>query len=107
MHPSSPSRKLLIQRVLLPTIIGGSLPLAFLLFIILTKEEYFETWMIYPMTIIPLGGALGGAIFFLLVFHRYRVGTKKVFAIIFSIIIYLVSLWISAIIAFNFTGHWD
>lgn len=93
--------------LILPSSLGGSLPLALLLFVILTKEDLFETWMFYPLTIIPLGGAVGGAFFFLMGFHWFPKGNQKLIAIIFSTILYFVGLWISAVLAFAITGHWD
>ncbi len=91
----------------LPPLLGAFPPLAVLLFIVLTKEDVFEPWMLVPLTIIPLGGACGGAFFYLMGFVWFPVGSKKLIAVIFSTILYFVALWLSAVIAFNYTGHWD
>ncbi len=55
----------------------------------------------------PHGGAVGGIFFFLMGFLWFPKGNQKLIAIIFSTILYFVAIWISAVIAFNFTGHWD
>jgi hypothetical protein len=96
-----------LKGLFLPAGLGASLPLAWLIFAILTKEYLFESWMFYPLTIIPFGGALGGAFFFLMGFQWFPKGNQKLIAIIFSTLMYLVALWISAVLAFSITGHWN
>lgn len=91
----------------LPALLGTSAPLAVLLYIILTKEDSFESWMLVPLIIIPSGGAIGGVFFYLMGFLWFPHGNQKLIAIIFSTILYFVALWLSAVIAFNFTGLWD
>jgi hypothetical protein len=105
MTPSSSS--LTFKDLLLPAILGASLPLALLLFIIITKEDHFESWMFYPLIIIPLGGAAGGIFFYLMGFQWFPSGNRKLIAIICSTILYFLAIWISAVMAFAITGHWD
>ncbi len=107
MIPSSSTNLLSIKDLILPASLGAFLPLAWLLFIILTKEDHFEFWMYYPLTIIPIGGAIGGALFYLMGFQWFPTGNRKLIAIISSTILYFVALWISAVMAFAITGHWD
>jgi hypothetical protein len=95
------------KNILQSSLIGAGLPLIYILFIIYFKEDLFEKWMLTPLILIPLGGALGGIFFFLMGFHWFPNGRKKLLALIFSTIIYFVCLWLSAVLAFNFTGHWD
>ncbi len=97
----------LLKNLGLPALLGALAPFSLHLFIILTKEEVFESWMLVPLILIPLGGALGGIIFYLMGFIWFPTGSKKLVAIIFSTILYFVAIWISAVIAFNFTSHWD
>ncbi|WP_051260870.1 hypothetical protein [Algoriphagus marincola] len=96
-----------LKDLLLPAVLGASLPLAWLAFIILMKEDLFESWMYYPLVIIPLGGAGGGFFLYLMGFHWFPEGNKKLIAVIFSIIFYFFSLWISAVTAFAIPGHWN
>ncbi|GMQ33437.1 hypothetical protein Ataiwa_17090 [Algoriphagus taiwanensis] len=96
-----------LKELILPAALGASLPLAWLLLLILTKEDLFESWMYYPLTIIPIGGAIGGAFFYLMGFHWFSEGKSKLIAIIFSTILYFVCLWFSAVTAFAITGHWN
>lgn len=95
------------KNIFLSSLVGAGLPLTYILFIIFFKEDLFEKWMLIPLTLIPLGGAFGGIFFYLMGFHWFPNERKKILAIIFSTIIYFICLWLSAVLAFNFTGHWN
>ncbi|MDI1322811.1 MAG: hypothetical protein PSV36_08680 [Algoriphagus sp.] len=96
-----------VKSLLLPALLGALAPFVLLLFIVLTKEDVFEFWMLVPLTIIPLGGAFGGVFFYLMGFVWFPIGKHKLIATIFSTIFYFVVLWLSAVLAFNYTGQWD
>jgi hypothetical protein len=89
------------------SILGAVFPLSYILLIIFFKEDLFEKWMLMPLMLIPLGGAIGAIFFYLMGFHWFPNGRKKLLAILFSTMIYFICLWLSAVLAFNFTGHWD
>ncbi|MCH7399860.1 hypothetical protein MM236_17835 [Belliella sp. DSM 107340] len=95
------------KNLLLAALLGAFLPFAVLVLIILTKEDVFETWMLFPLTIIPAGGAFGGVFFYQMGFQWFSVGAKKLIAVIFSTVLYFVLLWMSAVLVFAITGHWD
>ncbi|MGM0945176.1 MAG: hypothetical protein ACQEW9_08320 [Bacteroidota bacterium] len=95
------------KELFLPAMLGASLPLAWLLFVILTKEDLFEPWMYYPLIIIPLGGSVGGMFFYLMGFKWFPKGNQKLIAVIFSTLLYFVAIWMSAVMAFAVTGHWN
>lgn len=97
----------LLKKLGLPALLGAIAPFSLLMFIILTKEDHLESRMLIPLTLIPLGGACGGIFFYLMGFVWFPRGKQKLIAVIFSTILYFVALWISAVIAFNLTGHWD
>ncbi|WP_057935714.1 hypothetical protein [Algoriphagus resistens] len=88
-------------------LIGASIPLSWLAFIILTKEDLFEAWMLIPLTFIPFGGIFGALFFYLMGFVWFPTGNKKLVALMFSTLIYFIAIWISAVLAFSVTGHWD
>lgn len=87
--------------------IGASIPLSWLLFLILVGKGSFEKWMAIPLGLIPLGGVLGGLFFYLMGFVWFPTGKSKLAAIIFSTFLYFVAIWLSAVAAFSITGHWD
>ena len=107
MKTAEKSPFLPLKELTLPAILGASIPLALLTFVIFTKEEVFETWMLYPLLIIPSGGASGGIFFYLMGFRWFPIGNQKLIAIIFSTILYFIALWLSAVMAFALTGHWN
>ena len=107
MKTAEKSPFLPFKELALPAILGASIPLVLLSFIILTKEDAFESWMYFPLLIIPSGGAAGGIFFFLMGFHWFPNGNQKLIAIIFSTILYFVALWLSSVMAFAITGHWN
>lgn len=104
---SSSNSSFSFKSLVLPASIGALLPLGFLLFIILTKEAYFESWMYFPLIIIPIGGAIGAIFFYMMGFQWFPTGGKKLVAIIFSTILYFAAIWISSVMAFAVTGHWN
>ena len=60
-----------------------------------------------PLVTVTAGGALGGMIYYQVVQRRHRGGSKKVLLTIFSILLYIVLLWLSLIAGFSATGQWD
>lgn len=88
-------------------LIGASIPLLYILFIIVTKEDVFENWMFIPLVLIPVGGGFGGAFFYLMGYQWFPEGRKRILAMILSTLIYFLALWLSAVMAFNLTGSWD
>lgn len=107
MNTTPSPNRMPIRELLIPALLGGFIPIALLSFIILTKEDAFESWMYFPLLIIPSGGAVGGIFFYLMGFHWFPSGNKKLIAIIFSTLLYFVILWLSSVMAFALTGHWD
>lgn len=107
MNQPEKSSKIWLKDLILPAILGASIPFTLLSFVILTKEEVFESWMYLPLLIIPSGGAAGGIFFYLMGFHWFPTGNQKLIAIIFSTLLYFVALWMSSVMAFALTGHWN
>jgi hypothetical protein len=96
-----------LKEFLLPVILGAGMPLILLVFILLTREDSVETWMFFPLLIIPSGGAVGGIFFYLMGFRWFPYGYPKLIAVLFSTLTYFFILWFSAVIAFALTGHWN
>ena len=91
----------------LPSALGASLPLFWILFLILRQPMETELWMLVPLLVIPTGGAIGGSLFYLLGFHWFHKGSKKLIAVLLGVLLYGLCLWTSAVLAFNATGLWD
>src|SRR5690606_109114 len=88
-------------------LLGAIIPLSWLTFIILVKEDLFESWMLFPLIIIPAGGIIGGLFFYLMGFVWFPSGKEKLAAIVFSTVLYFLAIWLSAVMAFSLTGDWD
>lgn len=95
------------KQLLTAASIGAIIPLSFLCFIILTREDMFEKWMLYPLIIIPIGGGLGAIFLYCMTFVWFTKGVKRELALLFSAMIYGLMLWGFAVLAFAITGHWD
>jgi hypothetical protein len=95
------------QPLLLSSCLGATLPLTWILFVIFSREPELEAWMLFPSILIPMGGAIGGSFFYLMGFHWFPQGKKKFIALLFSIVAYIGTLWISAVLAFALTGDWN
>ncbi|MCM0059920.1 MAG: hypothetical protein NBV57_03590 [Algoriphagus sp.] len=96
-----------ITSLRLPALLGSSLPLVWILFLILRKPTEMELWMLVPLIVIPTGGAIGGSLFYLLGFQWFTKGKIKLIAISIGLLLYCLCLWICAVLAFNATGLWD
>ncbi|NVK48476.1 MAG: hypothetical protein HWE09_01825 [Cyclobacteriaceae bacterium] len=92
--------------ILLPASLGMVLPTVWLIFLELANENIFQPWMYLPLALIPISGAAGAVFFYMMGFHWFPQGVKKLIAIIFSCILYFFILWITSVFVFNYTGHW-
>ena len=95
------------KELIVPALLGASLPLALISFMILTREPRFESWMYSPLLIIPSGGAVGGISIYLLGCYWFSSGIKKLLAILLGLVLYFVGVWMASVIAFALTGHWN
>lgn len=60
-------------------------------------------WMIRPLVIVTLAGAMGGlSNYFIIVFHN-RVGLNKTLAIILSVIIFIIGIWLGVVLGLDGT----
>ncbi len=90
---------LLTKRALIGAGIACALIAIFLSGVNNPKPEWSPYWMVRPMVIVPLAGATGGAVYYFLVdYLRYRSGAKKALAIVGSILIYIVGLWMGSVL---------
>lgn len=102
-HPAS-----LIKRALKGAGLAALLLGAFFGFIVIQGGELGFGAMIYlPFTTVAIGGAFGGALYYLADYFRYRGGWQKVLTNIVCGLAYFVILWLSLVAALSVTGHWD
>ena len=60
-----------------------------------------------PMIAIMIGGAVGGMLSCLLDPMRYQGGWRRIAAIVLSVVVFIVAVWISSVAGFAVTGDWD
>lgn len=65
-----------------------------------------KLWMLRPLVVVPVAGAMGGLFYYLMDHLRYQGGWKKVLAIIISLIGYIFALWIGTVLGLDGT-YWD
>ena len=63
-------------------------------------------WMIKPLIIVPLAGALGGAFYYCMDYLRFQGGADKVMASFLSLIIYIFGLFLGIVLGLDGT-LWD
>jgi hypothetical protein len=67
------------------------------------KPEWGKYWMVRPLIIVPLGGAMGGTIFYLLHFYSRQLGFHKAIATVLGGIIFIIGLWLSSVLGLDST----
>lgn len=65
-----------------------------------------KLWIIKPLIIVPLAGALGGLFYYNMDPLRHQGGWRTVVAIVTSLIVYLFVLWLGIVLGLNGT-MWD
>ncbi|MBW3546507.1 MAG: potassium transporter KefB [Bacteroidetes bacterium] len=68
--------------------------------------SWSKFWIIKPLLMVPLAGALGGVFYYFMDYLRSQGGWVKIMAIIMSLIGYVVLVWIGTVLGLNGT-MWD
>lgn len=90
-----------------PILIGAGVGLMVISFFVFgadaPKPEWGKLWMIKPLIITPIAGAMGGAFYYFMDYLSSRGGLNKTVAIILSLIVFLVGLWLGIVLGLNGT----
>jgi hypothetical protein len=62
-----------------------------------------KLWMIRPLIIVPLAGAMGGTLYYFMNYVLDLSGWKKILAFLLSLIGYLIGLWLGIILGLDGT----
>lgn len=91
-------------------IVGGAIGLAVIsLFVFGVDQpnpEWGKYWMIRPLIITPLAGAMGGLCNYLLINFRSVIGVNKTVAVILSVMVFIIGLWMGVVLGLDGT-MWD
>ena len=84
----------------------GLLLISLFLFSAEFNPEWGKFWMIRPLVIVPLAGAMGGACNYVIAHFHNRVGVNKTIAMILSVIVFIIGLWMGIVLGLDGT-MWD
>jgi hypothetical protein len=90
-------------------VIGGAIGLAAISLFLYGGDPdpaWSKYWWIRPIVIVPLAGAMGGAFNYLVSRQNFQTIWLKVFAMILSLIVFLVGLWLGTVLGLDGT-YWD
>lgn len=89
-----------------PVLIGAGIALILISFFVFGVDgpnpEWGKLWMIKPLIITPLAGAMGGAFYYFMDYMSYR-GLNKTVVIILSMIGFIIALWLGTVLGLNGT----
>ena len=66
------------------------------------NPEWGAYWMIRPLVVISLAGACGGAFYHFMDQQRLH-GWPKLFAVLFSLLVYVIGIWLGSVIGLDGT----
>ena len=85
----------------------GLLLISFFLFSVKEPDpEWGKLWMIRPLIIVPLAGAMGAVCNYFIVNFRKRAGINKTVTMIVSVLVFIVGLWMGIVLGLDGT-LWD
>ena len=92
-----------------PVLVGAGIALIVILFFVTGADEpdpaWGKYWMIRPLLITPLAGAIGGAFYAFMHYQSSR-GFNRTLAILLSIVVYFIGLWMGIVLGLDGT-MWD
>ena len=101
--PSVIHRISLTKRMLVGAGIG-LLVISFFLFSVDTPNPAWPNyWMIKPLIAVPIAGAMAGMLNYNLDHLRFQGGIMKAFAIVISLLAYVLCLWLGVVFGLNGT----
>lgn len=90
-----------------PILIGAGIALVLIAFFLSGVDKpdpaWPKFWMVKPLIIVPLAGAMGGLFFYLMQPFRYKGGWQKIVATIICLIVYIIGLWLGTVLGLNGT----
>lgn len=94
---STPNQHLSLVK---PMLIGAGIGLILIssfVFGAKANPEWGKLWMIRPLIITPISGAIGGTFYYFMNYQSYK-GMNRTVAVILSLIVFVVGLWMGTIL---------
>jgi hypothetical protein len=60
-------------------------------------------WMVKPLIIVPIAGAMGGVFYYFMDHLRVEGGWKKIAANFLSVLVYIIGLWLGSVVGLDGT----
>jgi hypothetical protein len=93
-----------------PIFFGAGIGLVLISFFLIgvkdPNPEWGKFWMVKPLLIVPIAGAIGGAFYYFIRGLSYKGGLNKTVAVVLSLIIYIIGLWLGVVLGLSNT-LWD
>jgi hypothetical protein len=84
-----------------PTLVGAGIALLVISFFVFGVDEanpaWGKFWMVRPLIITPLAGAMGGAFYSFMDYQSSR-GFDRTLAILLSLVVYFIGLWLGTVL---------
>ena len=84
-----------------PILIGAAIGLIAISFFVFGVDkpnpEWGKLWMIRPLIITPMAGAMGGAFYYFMDYQSSR-GFNRTIAVVLSMIVFIVGLWLGIVL---------
>ncbi|MDQ4140811.1 MAG: potassium transporter KefB [Bacteroidota bacterium] len=102
----SQNRSMQTASLVKPVLVGAGIALLVISFFVFGVDEphpeWGKFWRIRPLIITPLAGAMGGAFYAFMDYQSSR-GFNRILAILLSIVVYLVGLWLGIVLGLDGT----
>ncbi len=93
----------LSKRVWQGVLLGLGLATVFFVFFGVVSGE----WILMPLITVTISGAIGGVFYFIFDQLGPAKGWLKILFRILGMLFYVGILWLSLVLAYSITGHWD
>jgi hypothetical protein len=67
------------------------------------NPEWPKFWIVKPLVIVPIAGAMGGVFYYFMDHLRYQGGWIKALAVLLSLFGYVIALWLGTVLGLNGT----
>lgn len=91
-------------------LIGAAIGLVLISLFLMGDDNPDPAWgkyyMIRPLIIVPLSGAMGGAFYYIMDHLRSLLGWNRTFTILLSVLVFIIGLWLGSVLGLDGT-YWD
>lgn len=97
---------IIAKRMLIGAAVALALISIFLYGVENTKPEWGKLWILRPLIVVPLAGAMGGLFYHMMDIIRLKGGWNTIAANLISFIVYIIAIWMGTVLGLAGT-LWD